>query len=825
MEELALTTASARRAWWNDSPDIVSCANSGLRPTISGHSSRVDERERVTDRRQQDVAARLVRLRLEREAHVVAAVAHVRAADVDGFLVAVERARGRPWPRRTRCPRARPTSRRPSRRARRRGRSRRASCAIAYRRTAGSLAVNAPSLNTGFENRFVVAIGTFMPVSSSARRNRFRICSRSAADEPGGTRSSSWKLTPYAPSSARRCTDVDRIERRARLVAERVAAAVADGPQAEGEVVVGLRARSDRSWCHVRSRRTLAATCEHDRRPPYAPPPRPQSPPPPQPPRTAAAPPQPPAPPPAPPAYPVAPPPSRRRSRPRSRGSAGTRPTTSSTSGPRSAGRSSRAASTASTSCTNSCAAHATTTCAASSCSTRRPTFAWEQARARRASPTSCSRTSNASRRSIASAAQPDDGVPRPGRSGRSSRSSRAASCSIVVYILLDGDLVTHDHAEGAIETELSDDLHAASARRSPPPDPGAAEGPAQLRRRAIIATIVTCGIYALWWQYDVMIEGNRHFEHNWRWEDDLAASVQQLLPAQGDRSATPRVLDRARRAAAPTCGRSSGTAAPDRPQPQGRQDAHRDPASRRRRRERARPPLLLPGAEVAAVGRRRPVVGVAHRGEAVRVVALRRGRQAAVVARDRLDAPRADLGDGRTRVHVHRGVRGVQPDHARAVREARARASSRATTTRSSPRSKAASAGTRSGGPASPTRSEVVLFVYGTLGPGRGCVVVDRTLSCRTAAPATVPGRLYDTGRGYPGAVFGPGDDVVHGWCCTLAGASLARARRRSKATSTNASRCAAPTAPTRIGYHWIAPVDGCLPVPDGSWGDRRVT
>ena len=26
------------------------------------------------------------------------------------------------------------------------------------------------------------------------------------------------------------------------------------------------------------------------------------------------------------------------------------------------------------------------------------------------------------------------------------------------------------------------------------------------------------------------MTEGNRHFEHNWRWEDDLAQSVQQLM-------------------------------------------------------------------------------------------------------------------------------------------------------------------------------------------------------------------------------------------------------------------------------------------------------
>jgi hypothetical protein len=67
----------------------------------------------------------------------------------------------------------------------------------AKRRTSGSLAVKAPSLNTGRENRFVVAIGTFMPVSSSAVRNRFTTASRSAgADEPGGTRSSSWKFTP-----------------------------------------------------------------------------------------------------------------------------------------------------------------------------------------------------------------------------------------------------------------------------------------------------------------------------------------------------------------------------------------------------------------------------------------------------------------------------------------------------------------------------------------------------------------------------------------------------------------------------------------------------
>jgi hypothetical protein len=68
--------------------------------------------------------------------------------------------------------------------------------ATAYRRTAGSLAVNAPSRKTGWENRFVVAIGTFMPVSSRAWRKRFTMASRSCGDDPKGTRSSSWKFTP-----------------------------------------------------------------------------------------------------------------------------------------------------------------------------------------------------------------------------------------------------------------------------------------------------------------------------------------------------------------------------------------------------------------------------------------------------------------------------------------------------------------------------------------------------------------------------------------------------------------------------------------------------
>src|SRR3954449_3497216 len=79
----------------------------------------------------------------------------------------------------------------------------RSTLAIAYRRTVRSLAVSPPSLNTGAPNRFVVAISTPRPVSASAFLNRSRVASRVASS---GTRSSSWKVTAAAPSSARRCT-------------------------------------------------------------------------------------------------------------------------------------------------------------------------------------------------------------------------------------------------------------------------------------------------------------------------------------------------------------------------------------------------------------------------------------------------------------------------------------------------------------------------------------------------------------------------------------------------------------------------------------------
>ena len=65
-------------------------ADLGVEPDHVGVLELVDEGQGVADGRQQDVAARLVGLGLDGEAHRVAAVEHVGAQSVDGLLHAVE---------------------------------------------------------------------------------------------------------------------------------------------------------------------------------------------------------------------------------------------------------------------------------------------------------------------------------------------------------------------------------------------------------------------------------------------------------------------------------------------------------------------------------------------------------------------------------------------------------------------------------------------------------------------------------------------------------------------------------------------------------------
>ena len=100
----------------------------------------------------------------------------------------------------------------------------------------------------------------------------------------------------------------------------------------------------------------------------------------------------------------------------------------------------------------------------------------------------------------------------------------------LIAFVLLDGDLIAHDHAEGTIENELSA-IYTRLGAPVAPPDPSRLKAPHNYVGR-VIAAIFTCGIYTFFWEYDVMTEGNAHFQTNWQWEDNLAASVQQLMAA-----------------------------------------------------------------------------------------------------------------------------------------------------------------------------------------------------------------------------------------------------------------------------------------------------
>jgi uncharacterized protein DUF4234 len=100
----------------------------------------------------------------------------------------------------------------------------------------------------------------------------------------------------------------------------------------------------------------------------------------------------------------------------------------------------------------------------------------------------------------------------------------------VILFILLDGDLVDHDRAEGAIEHELSV-IYGRLGAAVPAPDPSRMKERYNYAGR-VVATILTCGIYGLWWEYNIMNDANEHYDHNWLWEDALAASVQQLAAA-----------------------------------------------------------------------------------------------------------------------------------------------------------------------------------------------------------------------------------------------------------------------------------------------------
>jgi len=97
----------------------------------------------------------------------------------------------------------------------------------------------------------------------------------------------------------------------------------------------------------------------------------------------------------------------------------------------------------------------------------------------------------------------------------------------VVAYVLLDRDLIEHDRAEVGVEYEIWL-IFGRLGYAVPGPDVGRVKAPDNYAGR-VVASVVSLGIYGLWWTYNQMDVPNRHFRANWYHEDALAAVVQAL--------------------------------------------------------------------------------------------------------------------------------------------------------------------------------------------------------------------------------------------------------------------------------------------------------
>jgi hypothetical protein len=90
----------------------------------------------------------------------------------------------------------------------------------------------------------------------------------------------------------------------------------------------------------------------------------------------------------------------------------------------------------------------------------------------------------------------------------------------IVGYVFLDMDLVRHEAAEQAAEQELG----AICAALGVPVALPAPVAPKQRHNYVgrIVALLASCGLYGLWWLYDLMTEGNEHQRRSWASDDAL---------------------------------------------------------------------------------------------------------------------------------------------------------------------------------------------------------------------------------------------------------------------------------------------------------------
>ena len=112
-------------------------------------------------------------------------------------------------------------------------------------------------------------------------------------------------------------------------------------------------------------------------------------------------------------------------------------------------------------------------------------------------------------------------------------------------------------------------------------------------------------------------------------------------------------------------------------------------------------------------------------------------------------------------------------------------------------------------------------LFVYGTLMPGEALWPALAPYA-RSWVPVTAPGRLWDTGHGYPAVRFGPGAGEVPGVLVDLHPDQAARAveeidRIEDEGRLYRRVEVATSSGPA-FAYEWLGSTDG-LVVLDGGW------
>ncbi len=120
------------------------------------------------------------------------------------------------------------------------------------------------------------------------------------------------------------------------------------------------------------------------------------------------------------------------------------------------------------------------------------------------------------------------------------------------------------------------------------------------------------------------------------------------------------------------------------------------------------------------------------------------------------------------------------------------------------------------------PTSADTYMFVYGTTMPGHLRYSQIEDFVAETSE-ASVPGRLYDSGNGYPAAKFGggSGQGSIKGYLLRLRPDRVAEARRAFTAFEAGLFEPVPVTTDSGVNataFEWIDPIDG-MPRLEGMW------